>query len=184
MMANTLNQERGATLIEVLVAILVLSFGMLALAGMMAYSVQLPKFAAYRATAAVLAADHVERIRANASGFAQDFYKETMTYGQTPTPHTPCVYPNCTAQLLAQLDKFESNQAIRAALPQGGMRVTCNGACTSLSGDLWVMWQEPTTFASLGAATSDECPDATVAPTFTPFTAANQPRCLHIKFQL
>ena len=48
--------QTGASLIEVLVAVLILSFGMLSLGGMMAYGVQLPKLAAYRADAATLAA--------------------------------------------------------------------------------------------------------------------------------
>ncbi len=50
-----MRQQSGASLIEILVTILILSFGMLALSGMMAYAVQMPKFSAYRATAVALA---------------------------------------------------------------------------------------------------------------------------------
>lgn len=174
--------QAGASLIEVLVAVLILSFGMLSLGGMMAYGVQLPKLAAYRADAANLATSHVERMRANAAGFDGGNYNVTMSHPGALPIVVPCVYPNCAADTLAILDTDETNKALRSALPSGGMRVTCNGACNTRSGDIWVLWLEPTTFASLDTSTADECPDPTIVPTFTPLSP--QPRCLHIKFQL
>jgi type IV pilus assembly protein PilV len=174
--------EAGASLIEVLVAILILSFGMLSMGSMMAYAVQMPKLAAYRATAANLAASHIERMRANPAGFAADSYTETMTYNVSLPIVNPCAYPSCTPDSIATLDKNETNQAIRRELPSGGMRLTCTGPCTDRDGDLWVIWQEPSTFAAL-AANSDECPDASATPSFSAFTSP-QPRCLHIRFKL
>jgi type IV pilus assembly protein PilV len=166
-----LSRQLGASLLEVLVAILILSFGMLALSGMLAFSVQMPKLAAYRATATSLAAGHIERMRANPQGFALDDYKETMTYNSTLPVVTACTYPSCTPDTIAALDKNDTNQAVRKQLPVGGMR------------DIWIIWQEPSTFAALDTATSDECPDPTAAPTFSPFTAP-KPRCLHVRFKL
>ena len=64
------SRQSGATLLEVLVTVLILSFGMLALGGMMAYAIQLPKMSGNRATAMMLAASHVERMRANTAGFS------------------------------------------------------------------------------------------------------------------
>lgn len=179
------NSQSGASLIEVLVSILLLSFGMLSLASMLAYAVQLPKLAAYRATAANLAASHVERMRANTAGFALDAYQETMSYGATLPSITACVYPACTADTIATFDRNETNQAIRRDLPgnTAGMRVTCNGACSTLDGDIWIIWQEPSTFSALSATNSDECPDPATAPSFTAFTDP-PPRCLHIRFKL
>ena len=182
-MRPTLSRQLGASLLEVLVAILILSFGMLALSGMLAFSVQMPKLAAYRAAATSLAAGHIERMRANAQGFALQSYKETMTFSGTLPVVTACLYPACTPDTIAALDKNDTNQAIRRQLPQGGMRVTCNGPCTGLDGDIWVIWQEPTTFASLNTDNTDECPDPTVVPTFTAFVTP-KPRCLHVRFKL
>jgi type IV pilus assembly protein PilV len=183
MRPSHLSRQLGASLLEVLVAILILSFGMLALSGMLAFSVQMPKLAAYRATATSLAAGHIERMRANPQGFALDDYKETMTYNSTLPVVTACTYPSCTPDTIAALDKNDTNQAVRKQLPVGGMRVTCNGPCTNRDGDIWIIWQEPSTFAALDTATSDECPDPTAAPTFSPFTAP-KPRCLHVRFKL
>lgn len=176
--------QHGASLIEVLVAVLILSFGMLSLGGMLSYAVQLPKLSAYRATAMSIAAAHVERMRANIGGFkVGDNYIETLTYKVTPPAFTGCVHPSCDAALLAALDKNETNVALNRALPDGGMRLICPSACSSGEGEMWVMWTEPTTFASISGTSSDECPDPAVLPTFSPFTAP-VPRCVHIKFRL
>lgn len=187
-------RQAGASLIEVLVAVLILSFGMLALGGMLAYAVQLPKMSAYRAAAVSLAAGHVERIRANPDGFANGSYKVTMSYDGANT-NIPvvgqCAYPGCTPDSIATLDTFETKTAIRRELPFGGIRVTCAGDNCSLAaggiqvreGDIWVMWQEPSTFAPSNPVNSDECPDPGTAPTFTPFVAP-KPRCVHLKFKL
>jgi type IV pilus assembly protein PilV len=175
--------QRGASLIEVLVAVLILSFGMLALGGMLSYAVQMPKLAAYRAAAASLAAGHVERMRANTAGFVADSYVVGMTYNTTLTPGTACVYPFCAAASLAALDNDETNAALRRELPLGGMRVICNATCTSLEGDIWVMWQEPSTLSTFNPVDSDECPDSAVAPVFTAFSSP-KPRCLHMRFKL
>jgi type IV pilus assembly protein PilV len=170
------SRERGASLIEVLVAILILAFGILALGGMLAYSVQLPKLAAMRATAVMLASAHVEKMRANRTGFANNTYLENSTFNLPLTPVVACAYPTCDANSLATADLYQSSLAIRNALPQGGIRVTCQGACSTQEGDLWVMWQEPGSASALNAAWSDECPDL---PFVAPF-----PRCVHIRFKL
>ena len=60
----------GTSLIEVLVAMLLLSVGMLSLAAMVSYAVQMPKLAGYRAAAVNLAAEEIARMRANPSGFS------------------------------------------------------------------------------------------------------------------
>lgn len=176
-----MNRQGGSSLIEVLVTILVLSFGMLSLSGMMAYAVQMPKMSAYRSTAVMLATAHVEKMRANIEGYAAGAYSETMTFGQAITSIAPCAYPSCDASSMATKDRFESNTEIRRELPQGGMRMVCSGACDAREGDLWVMWKEPSSFSAINAATSDECPDPTAAPTFA---FAEQPRCIHIRFKL
>jgi type IV pilus assembly protein PilV len=176
-------RQAGATLIEVLVAILILSFGMLSLGGMLAYAVQMPKFAAFRATASIIAASHVERMRANPAAFAAGSYNEAMTYKTSPTLGTGCVYPACTASDIASADKDELYKAVKQDLPGlAGVRIVCNGPCADRSGDIWVMWDEPTTFASLNAANSDECPTSTPSAPFA-FTVP-LPRCVHVRFQL
>lgn len=177
--------QSGASLIEVLVAILLLSFGMLALGAMMSFAVQAPKLSAYRATAANLASSHVERIRANPGGFATDSYTMAMSYDGTfysSSTNLPsladCSYPACTEATLAAMDKAATNRAVRIELPAGGMLMNCDTSpCTRASyGNLWILWQEPSTVAGLGAS-SDNCPAA--ASALDP-----KPRCLYVRFKV
>jgi type IV pilus assembly protein PilV len=187
-------RQMGASLIEVLVAVLLLSFGMLALGSMMAFGVQSPKLSAYRATAANLAAGHVERIRANPGGFGNpsgtntDSYTMNMSYDGNfydATTDLPalvnCAYPACTESTLATMDKAATNRAVRIELPAGGMVMKCDTSpCTKASyGNLWILWQEPSTVAVLGAS-SDNCPTAE-----TGWSALNpKPRCLYVRFKI
>lgn len=182
---SSLHHQSGASLIEVLVSMLILAFGMLALGGMLSYAIQMPKLASYRATAAMIAASHVERMRANPDGFVGNQYKETLTYQQNLPTGTWCNYPSCNSTSIAARDKFETQQTLwRELRPLAGMRVTCEADnCTLRRGDIWIIWDEPAVFVGLDSATSDECPDPGVAPTFSGFTAP-KPRCLHVRFVL
>jgi len=62
---STSADQRGATLIEVLVAMLVLSIGLLGLAGMQMTALKSNQSAYYRSQATVLAYDIIDRMRAN-----------------------------------------------------------------------------------------------------------------------
>lgn len=184
-MSKRILPQRGASLIEVLVSMLILSFGMLALSGMLAYAVQMPRLSAYRSTAVMLAAAHIERMRANPAGFTGGAYNTTMTYN-SPYPNlaAPCVYPNCVPGTIADFDNFQMNSTLRRELPLGGMRMVCNGPCANNEGDLWVMWHEPTTFAALDSTSSDQCPSPAAAPPFAAAVFSFQPRCIHVRFRL
>ncbi|WP_293640459.1 type IV pilus modification protein PilV [Polaromonas sp.] len=174
----------GASLIEVLVAILILSFGMLSLGAMLSFSVQLPKLSGYRATAANLASSHIERIRANTVGFANNLYSVPISYVGTFNDDialVECAYPNCNAASLATMDNTYTQKAVRNELPAGGMLLTCDTdtttPCSPTSyGNLWIMWREPSTYAALNPTSSDNCPPGI---NFTP-----QPRCLYVRFKL
>lgn len=181
-MKNSYHQ-RGASLIEVLVAILILSFGMLSLGAMLSYSVQLPKLSGHKTIATNIATDHIERIRANAGEFSLGTYVSSLSYDGTFNNITlaNCTYPNCTASQLAAMDIAASRRAARVELPAGGMIVNCDGgACGANSyGNIWIVWQEPSTNAILNATASDNCP-IEVTGTYT----NPAPRCLYIRFKI
>lgn len=182
-----LPNQTGASLIEVLVAVLLLSFGMLALGAMMSFAVQAPKLSAYRATAANLASSHVERIRANPEGFAKTdgtggAYAASLN-GSTAITYSSsvdCSYPACTATSLAAKDIQDARIDIRRKLPGGDLIVKCSATpCLKSSfGELWVVWQEPSTTALL-SANSDNCPSEATTMYSNP-----APRCLYIRFKI
>ena len=179
-------RQHGASLIEVLVAILILSFGMLSLGAMMSFGVQLPKLSAYRATATSLASGYIERVRANPNGFTSDLYSaalnETSAWSFTDIALSDCQYAApCTEATLATMDIQASRRAVRRALPAGDMIMKCDaGTCTKADyGNLWIVWQEPSTFAALNPASSDNCPvEATTA------YSSPAPRCLYVRFKI
>ena len=177
------HRQQGASLIEVLVAILILSFGMLALGAMLSFAVQMPKLSGYRATATNLATSHVERIRANPDGFTSNAYTPALSYDGTfnTLPLDECKYDTCTTSSLARMDNAATNHAVRVALPAGGMLLKCDqGNCSTTSyGNLWIIWQEPSTYAALNPASSDNCPTE-VTGTYTD----PKPRCLYVRFKI
>lgn len=175
--------QGGATLVEVLVAMLLLSFGMLALAVMLSFAVQMPKLSGYRATATNLASSHIERIRANPGGFRNDAYSLLLTYdgSSNGVALANCDYPACTEASLAAMDNAATSNAARIQLPAGGMLLVCDAKpCGANSyGNLWILWLEPANSATLDPATSDNCPPA-VTIKFT----APRPRCLYVRFRV
>lgn len=185
-------RQTGASLIEVLVAILLLSFGMLSLGGMLSFAVQLPKLSAYRAAATIMASGHVERIRANPDGFSGGNYTAALNESSawnftspavaTSITATDCVYATpCTAATLATKDTHELRNTVRRDLPAGDMILKCSTSpCAKSSfGELWMVWQEPSTFAAFAATSSDNCPSEATTVYNTP-----APRCLYVRFKI
>ena len=180
------SHQAGASLIEVLVAILLLSFGMLALGAMMSFAVQSPKLSAYRATAANLAASHVERMRANPEGFADNSYTAALnssSWSFADIALSDCSYPNCTKSTLATMDIQTTRRAVRRELPAGDMEMWCSApstpttatTCTKASqGNLWIIWQEPSTTSLLSQSSANCPPDLPSSPA----------RCLYIRFKV
>jgi type IV pilus assembly protein PilV len=68
MVAVTTGRQRGVSLVEVLVASVVLSIGLLGLAGLQASGLRVGQSSIQRGQAAQLAYDIVERMRVNAAG--------------------------------------------------------------------------------------------------------------------
>lgn len=168
--------QRGGTLIEILVSVLVLSFGMLAIGNIMAQAVMLPKLSGNRAAASSLAIDLVERMRANVGAYTSNQYKQALTYDGSATLHealtSQCAYPNCTPDTLAAQDLQDIRQEARKRLPAGGIFIPDPDA--SGEGRVYVLWREASLAGRLGSG-NDTCPTL----------AANvpEPRCIMVKFQ-
>lgn len=175
-------RQSGTSLVEVLVGLLVLSLGLLSAGGMLAYSVQMPRLAGYRATAMQLAASHIERMRANPEGAAAGLYDAPLNYDGSlaELTATPCPWPACDAHALARMDTSTAQHAIREQLPAGALQAQCTPApCgPGAFGDVWVVWREPQTFAAFQAEGADLCPPALAS------TKSPAPRCVHLRFSL
>ena len=105
-------KQRGISIVEALVALVVISVGMLGIAGLYLSSLQAGRSAKLRSTAVNLAASIADRIRANReAGGAYD----TSKYG-TPAKQG-CDTKKCTPAALAQEDLALWIADIKSSLP-------------------------------------------------------------------
>jgi type IV pilus assembly protein PilV len=130
-------QQAGFSLIEVLVAILVLMVGILGVAGMQMVSFQTNQAAYARSQAIYLAQDIFDRIRANPTGYATStVYDNVLSTSSGTIPNDPaCVTTagGCTPAQMAQQDVREwadnfvdvfSSTDYRPTLPGGVGQLT------------------------------------------------------------
>jgi type IV pilus assembly protein PilV len=181
-----LSKQTGATLIEVLVAILILSIGLLALAAMMGYATLLPKFSANRSVATVIGTDMIERMRANATTESPSFtissYRTAtftttfLTTSSLPAGST-CQFPDCTQAEITTEDIARIQLQLNQQLTPAGITIETGPATNE--GNLWVIWQEAKTFGALDTVRSDNCPDAVKNLNLDP-----APRCVYLPFKL
>lgn len=191
LLSNNRYRQSGASLIEVLIAVLILSFGMLALGSMLSFTIQLPKLSGYRATATNLSTRYIARIRANPGAFSIGKYDHPTSYDKSLSQleidsSKTCIYPQCddgaTLAALATMDHDRMTVATRTELPAGGLfmsRDSSGGTPSATEGNLWIIWQEPDTSAKLNPASSDNCPLKDLEPYKEP-----HPRCLYVRFKL
>lgn len=142
--------QSGFTLLEVLVAIVVLSLGLLGLAGLQAASLRNNQTAYYRGIATQQAYDMADRIRANLAGVRAGGYSN-LAAGIPADPN--CFTTGCTAANMAVTDHFQWNTVNAALLPGGSGTVVCeDGAagagCIAATGNwvfnITVSWNERT----------------------------------------
>jgi len=108
---------RGFSIVEALVALVVLSVGMLGIAALYVESLRAGRTAVYRTQAVNLAADMADRIRANraATNWA-------LPVGANPAEHLECINGGvtCTPEQLAEGDQFSWRKSINDELPGNG----------------------------------------------------------------
>ena len=126
----TKKQQTGFTLLEVLIALLVLSVGLLGLAGLQTRGLATGHNAYLRSQAVLLARDMAERIRVNTNyvltteDSSETVY--TIDYDQTPTS-TDCSVASCTPAQLAQYDIDQWLTSLGNILPTGDGQISKNG---------------------------------------------------------
>lgn len=125
----------GFTLLEVLVAIVVISLGLLGLAGLQAATLRNNQIAYYRAIAIQQTYDIADRIRANQDGAA------TYALGVGADHNTGCTTATCSAAEMAEVDIFQWNNNNGRMLPGGAGTVAGAGAGNFL---VTVSWNEST----------------------------------------
>jgi type IV pilus assembly protein PilV len=114
----------GFTMLEVLIAIVVIAFGLLGVAGLQVVALKNNQSASYRLIATTLANDMIDRIKTNNVGADAGEYNKPNPNAYT-TPVAGCLLASgCSPQELAQNDRFEWARMVEAALP-GGSAIVC-----------------------------------------------------------
>lgn len=113
------SRSRGFTMLEVLIAILVTSIGLLGVAGMQAFALKNTHSASLRLTASMLATDMIDRMHANKSGSRYGWYDKPALAAYTTAVANCLTTAGCTSQELATNDLNEWSQRVASSLPNG-----------------------------------------------------------------
>jgi type IV pilus assembly protein PilV len=129
-------KSRGFTLVEVLVALVVMAVGLLGIAALYVEGLRAGRTASYRAAAVTLAGDMADRIRANRDG---------AYAGTGPGADNGCVNGggDCSANELAADDWLRWRGDLAARLPQGATgEITRNVVGGAVEFEITLSWPE------------------------------------------
>ena len=133
-------QQRGFTLIEAMVALVVLSIGLLGMASMQVGALRLSTSAYYRSIAATKASELAERMRANLPGVYDNDYIIDSAPDCSSAPASLCASGTgeteaalCDTSAMAAFDLYEVScvDGIADLLPNGDLSIACNDSDTS-----------------------------------------------------
>jgi len=122
------------TLVEVMIALVILSVGLLGLAGLQVQGLRGTSGSNSRVQAIFIINDMAERIHANTTEVNKNFAYTNVTLDTSVAdnicnnaPATDCNAANCSPNLLRLHDNFEVCQSMAASLPFGArMTITCD----------------------------------------------------------
>lgn len=127
----------GFTLIEVLIAMIIMSVGMLGIASLYVQSMQAGRTSLFRHNAVTLAGDVADRIRANRTAGA--------TYEDPDGADRNCIAggADCSADDMAMQDILIWKQQADDTLPNGDVVIVFNNVVTPPTYTIQVTWDEP-----------------------------------------
>ncbi len=164
--------QRGASLLEVLVAAALLAIGLLSMAWLHAASIRHDKMAQFRGAAVQLANGLADRMRANVDQAGDYARLKTYAPDTASTIETDCAARVCTAAQVAAYDLATYRNAARSLLPGGDLMVDLSGTGRAV---IWLLWRDPEVLdtATGAASLAGRCPQGIG-------TADPAPQCLPI----
>jgi type IV pilus assembly protein PilV len=115
---------KGFTLLEVLISLVVIAFGLLGVAGLQVMALKNNQTAAFRNVAILVANDMIDRMKSNYQGVISGNYHLPAAADYTTAVANCTNTTGCTASDLANNDASEWSQIVAANLP-GGLGVVC-----------------------------------------------------------
>jgi type IV pilus assembly protein PilV len=142
-------KQRGLSMIEILVTLTIVAFGLLGILGLQARALSYQKDSFDRKAAAELVAQLSEVMRANQQGFNEGRYNRDLEAATaTPGAVTTCA-PPCTVAQVATRDLDEFLIEMRRRLPASGAYIRWNAADPT-TGQVTIAWAEPLAVATAG----------------------------------
>lgn len=134
---SSLRYLRGFAMLEILITISVLSFGLMGLAGLQLMGMKYNYSAYQRSQITILTADIVDRMRANRNVALTGSYD--IAVGLQPGKSS-CngVGANCTVNAMAAADLYDWKQAMSTILPSGDGSIVRNGTNFTIT----VQWDD------------------------------------------
>ena len=133
-------RELGFSMIEILITLVILSIGLLGIAGLQLTGLQSNRSAYYRSQATVIAYDMIDRMRTNVDGVSANDYDNANTANLPSDPNCINSSSGCSAASLADNDIREWADDITSILPSGSGTITNNAGIYTIN----VSWVENT----------------------------------------
>lgn len=155
---------RGGTLVEVLVALFIITLGLLGIAGLASSTFSYNKTSQLRLTGTALVNDYADRARLNVYGFDLGGYAIDYDDAEPAEAALNVDEPDdeTAAANVASQDRREFLQLVASRLPQGKV-VAVTDPAANRSMDVWLVWQEPKADSeqalALFEAGQRNCPD-------------------------
>ena len=158
-MDESKNKQTGLTLVEILISLIVLSVGLLGIAGMQATGLRNNHAAYSKMQATNLAMDMADRIRSNPAG-AASYAVNPLDAANQPAADPGCIATaaGCSPSNLAQTDLYQWSRSFIAnnpVIPDGSASIAVNNDIVTIT----LFWREP----NFGNIDLQNCGDAALA---------------------
>jgi type IV pilus assembly protein PilV len=183
--ARRVRPQQGVSLIEILVALLVVSLGVLALAGLLGTASRYGKTSEFRSIATLQASDISDRMRANLAGANLGSYAliNEALRDAAPPPAPACANAKvCLPEEMAAQDLAAWQAALFAGLPQGTGHVAYNPG--NRTADVWVMWRDPSAVSGAEYLNASDNGRSACPPGFAAADGKDKPRCMFFRVGL
>ena len=143
-------RQRGFSLIEVLITMLIIMFGLLGLAGMQLMAINNTEIARYKNLATILASNMTAKIQTNTAYWSAAPSSITITgpatgpaiTGGPPSYAGSCVDIVCTKDQMAYFDLNTWGAAIAGGLPSGAASIACVSTTSPPVCTITIRWTE------------------------------------------